>query len=40
MTSAQHAAWIKRGSPWRLARPLLALRDRLRGYGYTGGRHA
>lgn len=35
MTSKQHAAWIKRGSPRRLARPLQAVRDRLRGYGYT-----
>lgn len=35
MTSPQHAAWIRRGSPWQLARPLAILRDRLRGYGYT-----
>lgn len=34
-TSPQHLAWIRRGSRWRLARPLLALRDRLRAYGYT-----
>lgn len=35
MTSKQHAAWIRRGKPWRVARPLQQLRDRLRAYGYT-----
>lgn len=35
MTSRQHAAWIARGKPWRLARPLQQQRDRLRAYGYT-----
>ena len=35
MTSPQHAQWIRSGRQWQLARPLLVLRDRLRGYGYT-----
>jgi hypothetical protein len=35
MPSPQHAAWIRSGQQWRLARPLAALRDRLRRYGYT-----
>jgi hypothetical protein len=35
MTSPQHLRWISRGSQWQLAWPLVALRDRLRGYGYT-----
>lgn len=35
MTSPQHQRWIRSGMQWRLARPLVALRDRLRGYGYT-----
>jgi hypothetical protein len=35
MTSAQHRRWIESGLTWQLARPLLALRDRLRSYGYT-----
>src|SRR5262249_34680315 len=36
MTSAQHRAWIRAGSPISgLIRPLAKLRDRLRGQGYT-----
>jgi len=35
MTSAQHAKWERAGVSWRLARPLAALRDKLRAYGYT-----
>lgn len=35
MTSPQHARWIRSGMQWSLARPLVALRDRLRRYGYT-----
>lgn len=35
MTSRQHALWITRGKPMKVARPLAALRDRLRRYGYT-----
>jgi hypothetical protein len=35
MPTPQHQAWIDRGRPWRLAQPLKALRDRLRGYGYV-----
>lgn len=35
MASPQHAAWMRAGSSFRLARPLAKLRDRLRGYGYT-----
>lgn len=35
MTSPQHARWIRSGMQWQLAHPLVALRDRLRGYGYT-----
>lgn len=35
MTSLQHAKWLASGLHWRLARPLVALRDRLRHYGYT-----
>ena len=35
MTSPQHAKWIRLGMQWHLARPLVALRDRLRTYGYT-----
>lgn len=34
-TSPQHTRWIRSGLQWQLARPLVALRDRLRGYGYT-----
>lgn len=35
MTSKQHQLWINRGSPFRLARPLMSLRDHLRAAGYT-----
>jgi hypothetical protein len=35
MTSWQHQAWIDRGSPFVLCRPLAALRGRLRAAGYT-----
>jgi hypothetical protein len=35
MTSRQHQLWISRGKPFRLARPLTALRDVLRAAGYT-----
>lgn len=35
MTSKQHQLWISRGKPFRLARPLAALRDVLRAAGYT-----
>jgi hypothetical protein len=35
VTSTQHNAWIRAGSPFRLARPLAKLRDRLRAYGYV-----
>lgn len=34
-TSPQHLRWIRSGLQWRLAYPLVALRDRLRAYGYT-----
>lgn len=34
-TSPQHVKWIRSGLQWRLAYPLVALRDRLRAYGYT-----
>lgn len=35
MASTTHQLWIRNGKPWRLARPLAKLRDRLRAYGYT-----
>jgi hypothetical protein len=35
MTSAQHRSWINSGKTAKVARPLAALRDRLRTYGYT-----
>jgi hypothetical protein len=35
MTSAQHRKWINAGLTWQLARPLVAVRNRLRSYGYT-----
>lgn len=35
MTSTQHARWLADGRPFRLARPLARLRDRLRAAGYT-----
>jgi hypothetical protein len=35
MTSAQHDRWNRAGRPFRLARPLVRLRDVLRAAGYT-----
>lgn len=35
MTYAQRLAWRNGGAPFRLARPLARLRDKLRAYGYT-----
>lgn len=34
-TSAQHRQWVRSGSNYKVAYPIAALRDTLRGYGYT-----
>ncbi len=35
MATAAYTSWVRAGRPWKVMRPIKALGDRLRGYGYT-----
>ncbi len=35
MATQAYANWVRAGRPWKVAAPIKAMGDRLRGYGYT-----